>query len=107
LWNQQFQADAINLKYFRGDNAYVWQCRGIKHEDLIELTYLLTAYYVQKIDAKNLLTQLKEDDLFGIYTFTFNNNHFSSVRSLQSLILLYGDQKKFTSYTAGACPYAV
>jgi SAM-dependent methyltransferase len=89
LWTDQFQHDAIYLPYFRGDNAFIWQYRGYKREDVVELTYLLTAYYVQKIDALNLLRVLREDDLFGIYTFNFNDEFKISRDLLDSIVEIY------------------
>jgi len=55
-----------DLKFFRGDNAYVWQVRG---RDMNPLSYALTAYYLQSIDRLRLMTSLEEDDAFGIFTF--------------------------------------
>ncbi|HJY77520.1 MAG TPA: putative sugar O-methyltransferase [Burkholderiales bacterium] len=54
-----------DLRYFRGDNAYVWQVR----DGLGELNYALTAYYVRSIDALGLLGRLEEDALFGAHLF--------------------------------------
>lgn len=72
LWTDQFQKDSIQLRYFRGDNAYVWQYRGENHAQVVEMKYLLTAYYIQKNDRNGLLDRLGEDAWFGIYTFDFN-----------------------------------
>jgi hypothetical protein len=54
-----------DLRYFRGDNAYVWQVR----DGARELNYALTAYYVKTIDALGLLDRLQEDELFGVHAF--------------------------------------
>lgn len=56
---------AFDLRYFRGDNAYVWQIR----DGASEVNYALTAYYVKSIDALGLLERLDEDELFGVHTF--------------------------------------
>jgi hypothetical protein len=55
-----------DLRYFRGDNAYVWQLRG---RDMNPLGYALTAYYLRSIDRLGLLDRLVEDDAFGLFTF--------------------------------------
>lgn len=75
-----------DIKYFRGDNAYVWQLRG----GLIsEINYILTAYYVKTIDNLGLLNILKEDDNFGIYTFSFDDNKLISRDLLDSIVEIY------------------
>lgn len=77
LWTDQLQKYAIDLRYFRGDNAYIWQYRGLHSLDAVELTYLLTAYYLQNIDRLGLLKRLHEDELFGAYNFDFNGTPVS------------------------------
>ena len=62
------QAD--DILYFRGDNAYVWQLRGLS---MNIMAYALTASYVKSIDTLGLLERLKEDELFGNYTFRIDN----------------------------------
>ena len=54
-----------DLRYFRGDNPYVWQLRG----RFAEIHYVLTTYYVKDIDRLGLLEKLAEDGAFGAYTF--------------------------------------
>ena len=56
---------AFDTRYFRGDNAYVWQVR----DGASEANYALTAYYVKSIDALGLLERLDEDGLFGVHVF--------------------------------------
>jgi len=58
-----------DVKYFRGDNAYVWQLRGHKL-NMNRMAYALTAYYVKSIDGTGLLDRLVEDEYFGAQTFT-------------------------------------
>ncbi len=55
-----------DLKFFRGDNAYVWQVRG---RDMNPLSYALTTYYLRSIDRLHLFDCLTEDEYFGIFTF--------------------------------------
>lgn len=63
-----------DLRFFRGDNAYVWQLRG---RDMNPLGYALTAYYVKSIDALGLLDLLTEDDAFGVFGFSVSGRTMS------------------------------
>jgi len=65
LWKRQ-HVSGYDLRYFRGDNAYVWQIR----DGASEINYVLTAYYVKTIDALGLLDKLQEDELLGVHAFT-------------------------------------
>jgi 16S rRNA G1207 methylase RsmC len=56
-----------NLRYFRADNAYVWQLRGLS-----EHHYAITTYYLNRIDKLGLLDRLTEDGAFGAYTFVID-----------------------------------
>jgi len=64
LWRRG-HVTPYDLRYFRGDNAYVWQAR----DGAGEPNYALTAYYVKSIDVLGLLEQLEEDELFGVHAF--------------------------------------
>jgi hypothetical protein len=88
LWTDQFQRGAIELQYFRGDNAYAWQYRGERNIEVVALKYLLVAYYIQKIDRLGLLPLLREDPLFGVYTFDFNGQTVSR-DLLDSIVEIY------------------
>src|SRR5690349_15876862 len=50
LWKPG-HVNPYEMRYFRGDNAYVWQLRGGE----AEANYALTAYYLQSIDRLGLL----------------------------------------------------
>lgn len=84
-WSDEFVGQAIDLRYFRGDNAYVYQLRGGN----TELHFLLTAYYTRTIDELGLLERLAEDDLFGVYVFDFNNGRAVSRDLLDSINEIY------------------
>jgi len=58
------------MLYFRGDNAYVYQ---VKNRRMNIIAYALTTYYVKSIDKLGLLEKLKEDDYFGVHSFTIDN----------------------------------
>jgi hypothetical protein len=85
-----------DIKYFRGDNAYVWQLRGT---NMNALGYTLATYYVKTIDTFGLLDKLKEDENFGIITF-FIDNKIVSRDLLDSIIEIYFIEKhlKISSY---------
>lgn len=57
--------DKDALRYFRGENAYVWQSRSGNSE----INYALTTYYMLSGDKQRFLKSLKEDDSFGVNTF--------------------------------------
>ena len=73
LWTRKYQ-ESHDMRYFRGDNGYVWQLRG---RNMHPMAYVLTAYYVQNIDRLGLLERLTEDELFGVITFLFNGRLIS------------------------------
>ncbi|MCZ7618781.1 MAG: putative sugar O-methyltransferase [Myxococcota bacterium] len=68
-WTDRYLLDELDLRYFRGDNAYVWQLRGLRDHELAARSYALTAYYVRSIDTLGLFERLEEDGLFGVHTF--------------------------------------
>ncbi len=63
-----------DLRYFRGDNAYVYQLRGL---NMKIMNYALTTFYVKSIDKLGLLQQLEEDDYFGNFTFLIDSKKIS------------------------------
>lgn len=70
-WSDDFLSKNLALGYFRGDNAYVWQLR-------LFTTSARTRMYLAMLDITSrdtlgLYDKLKEDGLFGAYTFTFGD----------------------------------
>lgn len=63
-WSSDYIRDQIDLRHFRGDNAFLWQRRMTS-----EHQYGLATYYVQRHDRLGLLSRLTEDSLFGAYTY--------------------------------------
>jgi len=53
-----------DLTHFRGDNAFVYQVRGLQFNDL---GYALTAYYTLSGAAGDLLRRMSEDGAFGTH----------------------------------------
>jgi hypothetical protein len=64
-WSPEYTRNEIDLRYFRGDNAFVWQ----PHDRTDEIRYALTTYYTHLHDRHRLLERLTEDGLFGAYTY--------------------------------------
>jgi len=82
-WTQE-HVDSVQLPWFRGDNAYVWQFRDKNTEG----KHMTTALYMKGIDRHGWMPELKEDGLFGAYVFDFDDRHVSR-DMLDSLAELY------------------
>jgi len=80
LWTDS-HTSLIDLRYFRGDNSFVWQYQ----DQNTEVNYLLTACYLKSIDTLSLFGCLQEDGLFGAYTFQFDDNLLLSRDLLDSV----------------------
>ncbi len=65
LWSDSILKDQIDLRHFRGDNAYLWQRRQNTHP----AQYALTTDYVRRHDELGLLETFEEDGAFGAYVF--------------------------------------
>lgn len=70
-WRSSFLKRNLSLAWFRGDNAYVWQFRQLR-------TAANARVYLQLLDVElrdrlGLLTKLKEDGLFGAFTFSYGD----------------------------------
>lgn len=64
VWTEA-HVSAADMLRFRGENAYVWQLRGLS---MNPLAYTLATYYAKTIDNLRLLDTLFEDDAFGVFT---------------------------------------
>jgi hypothetical protein len=64
VWSRSRLRDQIDMKYFRGDTAYVWQARGTT-----ELSYRLSYEVAKETDELGLFDILGEDGSFGALTF--------------------------------------
>jgi hypothetical protein len=84
LWSEDYVKRDVDLRYFRGDNAYVWQMR-----ENVEMNYLLTSRYVAMIDRLQLMQSLEEDGLFGAMTYTTESDHIVSRDLLDSVVEIY------------------
>jgi hypothetical protein len=68
-WNETRMEAALNLSYFRGQNAYIWQY--FDWPRTMVLKYYLLAQYVRSRDPQGLLEQLGEDGAFGCWTYSY------------------------------------
>ncbi len=87
LWNEKYLRTDLDLRYFRGDNAYVWQFRNIGEH--ARLKYYLFAEYVAARDARGLLHHLGEDGQFGCWTFRYEGWPVVSRDLLDSINEIY------------------
>ncbi|WP_074973872.1 putative sugar O-methyltransferase [Nitrosospira multiformis] len=69
VWREQQLDRQLSLAWFRGDNLYVWQYRQLKSD--ARLRFYLAVLDVENRDKLDLLERLKEDGLFGCWTFSF------------------------------------
>jgi hypothetical protein len=74
-----------DLLYFRGDNAYLWQLRGLNMDPP---GYALATQYVKSIDRLGLLDKLVEDDYFGNFVFQIGGKTISR-DLLDSILEIY------------------
>ncbi|HSX67848.1 hypothetical protein [Nocardioides sp.] len=70
-WSDSFLKKNLSLAWFRGDNAYVWQMRlfsgGAKTRNYLAMLD------IESRDKLGLFGKLKEDGLFGAFTFAFGD----------------------------------
>lgn len=69
MWNADYLGSELDLRWFRGDNPYVWQFRNIGSDAWRK--YYLYLRDIAARDDKGLLHKLSEDDLFGCFTFDY------------------------------------
>ena len=63
VWTDDKLASS-DLLYFRGDNPFVWQSRGLNYN---ELTYTMSYYALKSGSCGDLLAAMSEDGLFGAH----------------------------------------
>jgi SAM-dependent methyltransferase len=81
-WTPEHVGREIDLRYFRADNAYIWQ-HWMTH---FNLRYLLTAYYAKSTDRIGALASMAEDGMFGAAVFDFGDGTLLSRDTLDSCI---------------------
>lgn len=86
VWSQDRLDPELNLAFFRGDNAYVWQRRQSLSNDHLRLKFAATAYYAKAIDQLGLADLLTENELFGVHLFEIESGWTVSRELLDSII---------------------
>lgn len=87
FWRRSRRLRDLNLKYFRGDNAYVWQLRQVG--DNARLKFFLLTRYLSDLDVHKLLERTSEDGAFGCWTFDFESLPTASRDLLDSINEMY------------------
>jgi SAM-dependent methyltransferase len=87
LWHEAYREAQLDLRHFRGDNAYLWQYRQLHGQ--ARFMYYLFAQYVRGFDQHGLLERLGEDGQFGCWTFGFEGLPLLSRDLLESVNELY------------------
>jgi hypothetical protein len=65
FWADEYRTRDLDLRYFRGDNAFVWQHRNLPGE--AALRYSLYSRYVASFDRRGWVRGLGEDGAFGCW----------------------------------------
>jgi len=73
LWLDDYVQED-HLLYFRGDNPYIWQKRGL---NLNIMAYSITYFWIKNKDKDNFLSKCIEDNSFGVQTFNLDGNIIS------------------------------
>ncbi len=84
VWTDS-HVSADDMRHFRGENAYVWQRRGL---NMSPLAYALSAYYAKAIDELRLLDRLTEDESFGNFSLEVDGRRVSR-DLLDSVVEMY------------------
>ncbi|MFG1811496.1 putative sugar O-methyltransferase [Streptomyces sp. NPDC049040] len=87
FWRRSRRLRDLNLRYFRGDNAYVWQLRQLG--DNARLKFFLLTRYISSLDTHKLLDRTSEDGAFGCWTFDFESLPTASRDLLDSINEIY------------------
>ncbi len=87
LWSPALRSSVDELRYFRGDTAYVWAYRAIGDS---ERRFYIYGEYVRAHDSLGLMgTKLVEDGAFGCFTYRFEKLPVVSRDLLDSVNELY------------------
>ena len=70
-WRKSFLRKNLSMAWFRGDNAYVWQFRILR--SAADARMFLSLLDIEARDSLGLLKKLKDDGLFGAWTFQFGD----------------------------------
>ncbi len=87
MWGSDYLDKELDLRYFRGDNVYVWQFRNVGNT--AHNKYYLFLRDLASRDTQSLLTRLDEDGMFGCWTFDYPGWPLVSRDLLDSINELY------------------
>lgn len=69
LWGREYLDRELDLRWFRGDNPYVWLFRNVGSD--ARRKYYLYLRDLAARDSRELLRKLDEDGAFGCWTFDY------------------------------------
>lgn len=69
MWGARYLEKELDLRQFRGDNAYVWQLRNVRQQERYK--YYVYLRDIAARDPQGLLRRLHEDGLFGCWAFDY------------------------------------
>jgi putative sugar O-methyltransferase len=95
FWTDEYRQIDLDLTYFRGDNAYVWQQRQMGD---LRLKLFLYLQYLEQLDDRRLLRKLGEDDAFGCWTYDYVDHPRVSRDLLDSVNELYFLQRTWNLF---------
>jgi hypothetical protein len=87
MWRPDYLRKELDLRYFRGDNVYVWQYRNVGRSAYHKYYFFLRD--IASRDNLGLLDRLREDGLFGCWTFEYPGWPVVSRDLLDSINELY------------------
>jgi SAM-dependent methyltransferase len=87
IWEAALRNNAEDLRYFRGETAYMWLYRSLGDA---KRRFYVYAQYVRALDERDLMgRQLKEDGAFGCFTYQYERLPTVSRDLLDSINELY------------------
>lgn len=108
FWADEYRSRDLELRYFRGDNAFVWQYRNMREQTA--LRYSLYLRHLASIDRRSCLETLEEDGAFGCWAFEFpgfppvSRDLLDSINEMYFIDRAWGlfDRREFSVLDIGA-----
>ena len=95
FWTDRYRKADLDLAYFRGDNAFVWQQRRMGD---LRIKLYLYLQYLEQLDERKLLATLDEDGAFGCWTYEYTDRPRVSRDLLDSVNELYFLQRVWSLF---------
>jgi hypothetical protein len=83
FWGEEYRARDLDLRYFRGDNAFLWQYRNMRTQT--EERYALYLRHLLADDRHGCFDRTSEDGAFGCWTFSVPGQPLASRDLLDSV----------------------